>query len=113
MTVYATKKVGACCKRYLFNRRGKMKIHARTLNDTDFSELRALLLKEGRNEWNYLTEESIDHQLRLIKEGKAVAVLAEDREIFGFAVLILKNIARQNWKNIPHVHKLHILTMSW
>jgi ribosomal protein S18 acetylase RimI-like enzyme len=53
--------------------------------------MRALLLKEGPTEWNFLTEESIDHQFSLIKEEQAIAVLAEVADIVGFAVLIFRS----------------------
>ncbi|MCX2979890.1 GNAT family N-acetyltransferase [Halieaceae bacterium IMCC14734] len=67
-----------------------MKVHSRKLNDVDFKDMRALLLEEGPNEWNYLTHESIDHQFSLIKEEKAIAVLAEGDRIVGFSVLIFR-----------------------
>lgn len=50
--------------------------------------MRDLLLQEGPNEWNYLSDESIGHQFALIESGEAIAVLAEEDEIVGFAVLI-------------------------
>ncbi len=65
-----------------------MKIHSRKLKEEDFTEMKALLLRDGPNEWNFLTEESIQYQFQLIKEGKAEAVIAEDEDILGFAVLI-------------------------
>ncbi|PKM17621.1 MAG: GNAT family N-acetyltransferase [Gammaproteobacteria bacterium HGW-Gammaproteobacteria-15] len=68
-----------------------MKIHSRPLNDDDFKQMRALLLTEGANEWNYITDESIEQQFDLIREEKALAVLAEEDGIFGFAVLMLKS----------------------
>ena len=52
--------------------------------------MRELLLKEGTNEWNYITDESIEHQFKLIQDGKALAVLAEEGEILGFAIVIFK-----------------------
>ena len=67
-----------------------MQIHSRSLSATDFEHMRALLLKEGPNEWNYLTNESIDAQFALIAAGKAIAVLAEENIIVGFAVLIFR-----------------------
>ena len=67
-----------------------MKIHSRQLNETDLQAMRELLLKEGPNEWNYITDESIDHQFQLINQGKALAVIAEEASIVGFAVLIIK-----------------------
>jgi ribosomal protein S18 acetylase RimI-like enzyme len=67
-----------------------MKIHSRQLNETDFKTMRELLLKEGPNAWNYITDESIDHQFQLINQGKALAVIAEETSIVGFAVLIIK-----------------------
>jgi len=73
------------------NRDSRMKIHSRQLNETDFKTMRKLLLKEGPNEWNYITDESIDHQFQLINQGKAFAVIAEETSIVGFAVLIIKD----------------------
>ena len=67
-----------------------MKIHSRKLKKTDFQAMKALLLTEGKNEWNYITDASIEHQFQLINQGKAIAVLAEDKGIVGFAVLIIK-----------------------
>ena len=67
-----------------------MKIHSRQLSESDFQTMRELLLKEGPNEWNYITDESIDHQFQLINQGKALAVIAEETSIVGFAVLIIK-----------------------
>ena len=67
-----------------------MKIHSRHLNYVDFQIMRELLLKEGTNEWNYITDESIEHQFKLIQDGKALAVLAEEGEILGFAIVIFK-----------------------
>lgn len=68
----------------------RMKIHSRHLNDVDFQIMKKLLLKEGPNEWNYITDESIEYQFNLIQNGNALAVLAEENEILGFAVVILK-----------------------
>lgn len=67
-----------------------MQIHSRKLNEADFQAMKDLLLKEGPNDWNYITNESIAHQFELINQGKALAVLAEDTSIVGFAVLIIK-----------------------
>lgn len=67
-----------------------MKIHARALVDADFKQLRDILLKEGANEWNYITDESIHLQFQLIRDGKALAVVAEDVGIVGFAILMFK-----------------------
>ena len=67
-----------------------MKIHSRKLDEDDFQLMKELLLKEGQNDWNYITDESIDHQFQLIKQGKALGVLAEGSSIVGFAVLIIK-----------------------
>lgn len=67
-----------------------VKIHSRQVSDADLQEMRSLLLKDGPNEWNYITEESIEHQFQLIRNNNAVAVLAEDNGIHGFAVLIYR-----------------------
>lgn len=72
------------------NRNQSMIVDSRQLKESDYAEMRSLLLKEGPNEWNYITEESIDHQFSLIEKGKAVVVLAEENEIVGFSVLIFK-----------------------
>ena len=70
--------------------RYEMKIHCRKLNKIDYLNMRSLLIRDGVNNWNYITEESISTQFSLIDEGKASAVLAEDNEgeIIGFAVII-------------------------
>lgn len=65
-----------------------MRVHSRPLNDADLAAMRELLFSDGPNEWNYLTEESVDIQIDLIKKGKATAVIVEDENILGFAVLI-------------------------
>jgi len=65
-----------------------MIIHSRVLAESDFDEMKALLLRDGPNEWNFISDESIEHQFKLIKEGNAQAVLCESDEILGFAVLI-------------------------
>ena len=67
-----------------------MKVHSRLLNETDFKKMRKVLLRDGPNEWNYITDESIDEQFQLIRDGKALAVLAEENDIVGFAILIFK-----------------------
>ena len=67
-----------------------MKIHSRKLNESDFQAMRELLLKEGPNEWNYIADESIDHQFQLLNQGKALAIVAEESSIVGFAVVIVK-----------------------
>jgi len=72
-----------------------MKIHSRKLSETDFQIMRELLLKEGPNEWNYITNESVDHQFNLINQGRALAVVAEEVSIVGFAILIIKEACPQ------------------
>jgi len=76
-----------------------MKIHARKLDEDDLQSMKDLLLREGMNEWNYITDESVDHQFRLIRQGKALAVLAEGSDIVGFAVLILKEACPRKLSN--------------
>ncbi len=66
-----------------------MKVHSRKINETDKSAMSKLLLEEGPNEWKYIPDESIDHQFQLIEREQALAVLAEDTSIVGFAVLII------------------------
>jgi ribosomal protein S18 acetylase RimI-like enzyme len=68
-----------------------MKIHTRFLSESDLLSMRKLLLQEGPNEWNYITDESIAHQFQLIRQGKAFAILAEEEQIVGFAILALKD----------------------
>jgi RimJ/RimL family protein N-acetyltransferase len=67
-----------------------VKIHTRQLYAADFEQMRKVLLTDGPNEWNYITDESIEQQFQLIRDGKAIAVLAEENEIVGFAILIFK-----------------------
>jgi ribosomal protein S18 acetylase RimI-like enzyme len=67
-----------------------MKIHSRLLKESDFEQMKNILLRDGLNEWNYITDESIDKQFQLIRDGNALAVLAEEDEIAGFAILIFK-----------------------
>ncbi|MEM1114342.1 MAG: GNAT family N-acetyltransferase [Pseudomonadota bacterium] len=76
-----------------------MKVHSRKPTSQDFQAMRKLLLNEGPNEWNYITDESIDRQFQLIEDGKALAVLAEAEEIAGFAVLILKDACPEKLSN--------------
>ena len=52
--------------------------------------MRALMLKGGANEWNHITDTSIGLQFQLIQDNNALAVIAEENEIAGFAILILK-----------------------
>lgn len=65
-----------------------MKIHSRDLVQYDFPQMKELLLRDGPNKWNYITEESIEYQFQLIREDKAFAIIAEESEIIGFAVLL-------------------------
>jgi GNAT superfamily N-acetyltransferase len=67
-----------------------MKVHSRALNVADFEQMKNLLFRDGPNDWNYITDESVEQQFELIKHGKAVAVIAEESEINGFAILIFK-----------------------
>jgi ribosomal protein S18 acetylase RimI-like enzyme len=67
-----------------------MKVHSRQLYAADFKQMRKILLRDGPNEWNYITDESIALQFQLIRDGKAIAVLAEENVITGFAILIFK-----------------------
>lgn len=68
-----------------------MNIHSRPLDYADFKAMRTLLLTEAPNEWNYITDESIDHQFKLLQNGNALAVLAEENHILGFAIVIMKS----------------------
>lgn len=63
--------------------------HSRDLDEYDFSQMKKLLLRDGPNQWNYITEESVENQFQLIRDEKAIAVLAEESEISGFAVLLI------------------------
>lgn len=67
-----------------------MKIHTRALVESDFQKMSDLLIKDGTNDWNFISADSIDHQFELIRSGNALAVLAENDEILGFAVLIFR-----------------------
>ena len=68
-----------------------MKVHSRPINVADFEQMKNILFRDGLNEWNYITDESIEQQFQLIRDGKALAVLAEECEITGFAILIFKD----------------------
>ena len=68
-----------------------MKIQTRYLEESDFKIMKKILFSEGTNDWNYITEDSINSQFQLIRQHKALAVLAENKFIAGFAILILKN----------------------
>ncbi|MBJ7556238.1 GNAT family N-acetyltransferase [Marinomonas spartinae] len=57
----------------------------------ELSALKTLLWDQGPNVWNYLTEEGVEAEFKLIEEGSAMAMVAEDadnKQIIGFAVLI-------------------------
>nr|WP_297348800.1 GNAT family N-acetyltransferase [uncultured Glaciecola sp.] len=73
-----------------------MKVHSRPLNVADFEQMRKILFRDGLNEWNYITDESIDLQFQLIRDGKAIAILAEASEITGLAILIFKDACPSN-----------------
>jgi len=68
-----------------------LKIHTRELDVADFEKIKLILHRDGANEWNYITDESVEAQFELIRAGKALAVLAEEDEIAGFAILIFKD----------------------
>jgi L-amino acid N-acyltransferase YncA len=68
-----------------------MKVHSRPLKVADFEYMKNILFRDGLNEWNYITDESIEQQFQQIRDGKALAVLAEECEITGFAILIFKD----------------------
>ncbi|MRI32634.1 GNAT family N-acetyltransferase [Endozoicomonas sp. OPT23] len=80
-----------------------MKIHSRNLTNSDYEAMRNLLLSEGPNEWNYITDESIENQFNLIRSGKAVAVLLEEIKIVGFAVLILKEASPEKLEKYTNI----------
>ena len=67
-----------------------MKVHSRQLNVADFEQMKNILFRDGLNEWNHITDESIEQQFQLIRDKRALAVLAEESEITGFAILIFK-----------------------
>ena len=58
-----------------------MHIHSRVLEEKDIEKMKSLLLRDGPNEWNFLTEDSIECQLKMVKNGSAIAMLAEEDEI--------------------------------
>jgi ribosomal protein S18 acetylase RimI-like enzyme len=68
-----------------------MEVVSRNLIEDDYDSMKSLLLNHGRNEWNYISKESISRQLQLLKENMAQAILAEDIEIVGFAILIFSD----------------------
>ncbi|WP_125781384.1 GNAT family N-acetyltransferase [Pseudoalteromonas rubra] len=56
---------------------------------TEAEAIKALLWQHGQNEWNHLTEEGVNGEFELLKQGGASAVVAvQEGEIIGFAVLI-------------------------
>ena len=67
-----------------------MKIHSRKLDQSDFNKMKTLILEYGPNDWNFLSEQSIEEQFQLIRDGNGLAVLAENDEILAFAVLIFR-----------------------
>jgi L-amino acid N-acyltransferase YncA len=80
-----------------------MKVHSRQLYAADFEQMRKILLRDGPNEWNYITDESIELQFQLIRDGKAIAVLAEKNEITGFAILIFKEACPSKLSQHSHL----------
>jgi len=55
----------------------------------EIDELKRLLWKYGPNEWNYLTEESVNAEFDLVVGGTAQAVVAiVEQQVVGFAVLM-------------------------
>ena len=68
--------------------------------------MKELLLRDGINEWNYITEESISYQFQLIRDGKASAILAESDEIIGFAILIHENSCLSKFKKYGDVSSI-------
>ncbi len=55
----------------------------------DIPTLKKLLWKYGPNEWNYLTQEGVDGEFKLLNKGTALAIVAtSEDEIVGFSVLI-------------------------
>lgn len=67
-----------------------LKVHSRKLVQKDFEYIRRLLLVDGTNKWNYITEEGIKLQFTLIKDGRASAILLENNTIQGVSVLIYR-----------------------
>ncbi len=55
----------------------------------EIAKLKELLWKYGPNEWNYLTQEGVDDEFKLVKNGTALTIVATfENEIVGFSVLI-------------------------
>lgn len=92
-----------------------MNIHSRELKEKYFKEMKALLLRDGPNEWNFLTEESIEYQFQLIKEGNAEAILAENNALLGFAVLIYSEFCPDKLKkytDLPSIAYINDVVVS-
>lgn len=68
--------------------------------------MRKILRRDGPNEWNYITDESIELQFGLIREEKALTVLAEDSEIAGFAILLLKEACPSKLSQYSNLSKM-------
>ena len=83
-----------------------MRVHARSLDDEDLAAMRELLFSEGPNDWNYLTEESVNIQIELIRKGKATAVVVEDDSILGFAVLIFGDACPEKLNKYANLEQL-------
>ncbi|UJF18301.1 GNAT family N-acetyltransferase [Vibrio sp. SS-MA-C1-2] len=80
-----------------------LKITNRKLTPRDIQQVKKLLFHDAINPWNYITEESINHQLTLIAQNRAAIVIAEknkqinenststlESKIIGLAVLIFE-----------------------
>ncbi|WP_033416388.1 GNAT family N-acetyltransferase [Hahella ganghwensis] len=61
----------------------------RKTSANELDQLKELLWKEGPNEWNYLTEEGVEDEFSLVRDGMASAYIALDQDqVIGLAVLI-------------------------
>ena len=74
-----------------------MKVVSRKLIEDDYNNMKSLLLSHGRNEWNYISEESINRQFQNLKKNMAQAILAEDIEIVGFAILLFQDACPEKY----------------
>ncbi len=83
-----------------------MKVHTRSLEETDYAKIKALLLGEGANEWNYIPEEGIDHQIELLKQHMASVALLENQEIQGFSIMLCGDACRGALKKYDDLDRI-------
>ncbi len=60
------------------------------------------LFKHGQNQWNYLPEEGIAAEFQCLNSGEAIAFIAEDTNMVGFAISLLSQACPEYlWKYTP------------